>query len=131
MINKLLSDSIKIAPSGGFTGIGTLGKPSNGGAFLDFSKIISMAIGVMTLVAFIWFAFVLITGAISIIGSGGDKQAFESAKKRITNGIIGLVIVVASIFLLDLIGMIIGVDYLNVFDLLNCITGNPAGGCAI
>lgn len=130
-MKNILAD-ITIAPSGGFSGIGTLGKPSDpgqGGAFYDFSKIMSMAIGVLTLVAFIWFLFVLITGAIGVMNSGGDQKALESSKKRITNGLVGLVVVIASIFIVDLIGVIIGVDYLNVFYLFNCIAGNVVGGC--
>lgn len=125
-MKNLLSD-ITIAPSGGFTGPGTgrLAKPSASGAFSDFSKIISMAIGVMTLVALIWFLFVLITGAIGIIGSGGDAKALESSKKRITNGLIGLIVVIAAIFVVDLIGTIFGIKYLDILNQLNCIaTGN-------
>lgn len=130
-MNKFLSD-ITVAPPGGYSGIGTLAKPSDpgqGGAFYDFSKIISMSIGVLTLVAFIWFLFVLITGAIGVMNAGGDQKALESSRKRITNGLIGLVVVIASLFIVDLIGMIIGVDYLNVFYLFNCVAGNVAGGC--
>lgn len=127
-MKNILAD-ITIAPSGGFSGIGTLGKPSDqghGGAFWDFSKIISMAIGILTLVAFIWFMFVLITGAIGIIGSGGDPKALESSKKRITNGLIGLVVVIASIFIIDLIGMIFGIEFLDIFTQLECIA---TGSC--
>ena len=80
-----------------------------------------MVIGVMTVVAIIWFLFTLITGAISIIGSGGDKQALESARKKITTGVIGLVVVIASIFILDLIGTIFGIDFLDIFSLLGKI----------
>ncbi len=127
-MNKFLSD-ITVAPPGGYRGIGTLAKPSENGEFWDFSKIISMSIGVLTLVAFIWFLFVLITGAIGVMNAGGDQKALESSRKRITNGLVGLVVVIASLFIVDLIGMIIGVDYLNVFYLFNCIAGKVAGGC--
>lgn len=126
-MKNIIAD-ITIAPPGGYTGVGTLAKPSESGAFWDFSKIISMAIGVMTLVTFIWFLFILITGAISFMNAGGDSKALESSKKKITNGLVGLIIVIASVFIVDLIGTIIGIDYLNVFYLFNCITGVP-GSC--
>ncbi|OGM83416.1 hypothetical protein A2434_03265 [Candidatus Woesebacteria bacterium RIFOXYC1_FULL_41_14] len=105
---------ISIAPQGGFKGLGTgvLSKVNDSGVS-TFSKIISMAIGVLTLVGIIWFLFTLISGAIAIIGSGGDKQALESARKKITTGLIGLVIILAATFILDLVGTIFGIDFLD------------------
>jgi hypothetical protein len=130
-MKNLLAD-VTIAPSGGFKGFGPLGNvTSESSSILTFSKFISTAIGVMTIVAFIWFTFVLITGAIGIIGSGGDKQALESSRKRITSGLIGLVIVIASVFILDLIGTIFGIPFLNLSQLFFNITTtsvpNPSG----
>ncbi len=95
-------------------GIGKLGlegeDPSNAPSI--FNNLLSTTIGIMTIVAFIWFLFKLITGAISIISAGSDKQALENAKNNITMGIIGLVITVAAIFLADLIGNILGIENL-------------------
>lgn len=111
MMNKLATD-IQIAPSGGFRGIGTLGDPnntSNGTGPLGlFRNLISTVIGLMTLIAIIWFIFLLVSGAISYMSSGGDKNAVESAKKRISNALIGLVIVVISIFIIKLLGYLLG-----------------------
>lgn len=111
---------VNLAPPGeGFRGIGPLGL-KEGQAPLDvFTQFISSAIGLMTIIAIIWFIFVLISGAIAIISAGGDKATLESARKRITTGIIGLVVVVAGIFIIDLIGSLIGIDVLNIEDLVN------------
>ena len=77
----------------------------------------------MTIIAIIWFAFVLITGAIGMMGAGGDKQAMESARKRITSGLIGLVVVIAAIFILDLVGTLFGIpNILNLGELFGQIT---------
>ena len=119
-MNNLLA--ITLAPVGGFKGIGTLGSPTGTG-IMAFSSFISMVIGVMTMVAFLWFTFVLITGAISIISSNGDKQAMETARKKITSGVIGLIIVISAVFILDLIGTIFGIKFLNLFQLFYSITG--------
>jgi len=73
-----------------------------------FTRFISSAIGLMTIIAVIWFVFVLVTGAIGIISSGGDKASLETARKRITTGIVGLVVVIAAVFLIDFIGGLIG-----------------------
>jgi len=112
---------IPLAPEGGFQGFGPLGNPSGSG-ISTFSKFISSAIGLITIIAIIWFVFVLITGAIGMITAGGDKAAMESARKRISSGLIGLVVIVAGIFILDLIGNIIGIpNILNLEELFSQI----------
>lgn len=112
-MNKLLVEAgTKIGDP--LKGLGPLGlendSPEN--APQIFNNIISMAIGIMTIVAFIWFLFKLITGAIGIISSGSDKSALENARNNITMGIIGLVVTVAAIFLADLMGNILGIENL-------------------
>jgi len=107
---------------GKLEGFGELGRPEGTG-INTFSKFISSTIGLMTIVAIIWFTFILISGAIGMMGAGGDKQAMESARKRITNGLIGLVIVIAAIFILDLFGTLFGIpNILNLGELFGQIT---------
>ncbi len=67
----------------------------------------------MTVIAFIWFIFVLFSGAISWISSGGDKQKLQNAQKQITTGTVGLVIVISAIFLIKIIGIVFGFDILD------------------
>ena len=87
-----------------------------------FSNFISSAIGLITIIAIIWFVFIFIMGAIGIISSGGDKQAMESARKKITSGVIGLVVVIAGMFVIQLIGRIIGIpEILNITKMFNVI----------
>jgi len=117
---KFLAD-IQLGP---FTGFGPLGTNliGEGQGIARFSSFISSAIGLMTIIAVIWFVFVFITGAISMITAGGDKAALESARKRISSGLIGLVVVVAAIFILDLVGNLIGIpNILNLPDLFKQI----------
>ncbi|OGM55860.1 hypothetical protein A3F62_05595 [Candidatus Woesebacteria bacterium RIFCSPHIGHO2_12_FULL_44_11] len=109
---NLAQTTIQLAPEGGFRGIGPLGlegKAEGSWGLRVFNSTISTAIGVMTVVAIIWFTFQLITGAIAIIGASGDKAKMENAKGKITSALIGLVIVIASVFLIDLIGNLIGI----------------------
>jgi hypothetical protein len=115
-----LAGGIPLAPEGGFRGSGPLGledRPASQASYI-FNRAISTIVGVMTVVALIWFTFQFIIGAIGIITSGGDKAALESAKKKLTTGIVGVVIVVVAVFLIDLIGDIIGVDILEGANLL-------------
>lgn len=123
-MNKLLAQ-IQISPDGGFKGLGPLGNvASKDAAVSTFSKFISSIIGIITIVAIVWFIISFITGAISIISSGGDKAQLESAKKKITYAIIGLVITILSIFIIKLIGYLIGIpDILNFGFLFSMISG--------
>lgn len=99
---------------GTFKGFGNLGNPTGSG--IDtFSKFISSVVGLMTIVAIIWFVFVFFTGAIGIITAGGDKQALEGARKKIYTGIIGIVVVIAAMFIIKLIGFLIGIP--NILDI--------------
>ena len=107
-MNNLISEDI----GNPLRGIGPLGlendEPWRSGIL--FSKFISTTIGIVTVVAIIWFIFLLITGAIGFMTAGGDKNAVETARKRLTNAIIGLVILIASLFVLVLIAYLIGLD---------------------
>lgn len=131
MINNLIAQ-LQVAPNNGFTGLGTgvLANPTGTG-IKNLSTFISMVIGVMTIVAFIWFVFVIFTGAIGIISSGGDKAALESAKKKITTGVIGVVVVIAAIFVIDLIGTIFGIPFLNIFQLYYDVVSGGGGNAPV
>ncbi len=78
------------------------------------AKIISTSIGLLTVIGVIYFIFVLLTGAIAIIGSGGDKGGFEEGRRKITTGVIGLVITISAMFIVDIITLVLGFpDFLN------------------
>ncbi len=105
-------------------GLGILGFEGGSGADAPtvFNKLLSASIGLMTVIAIIWFVFVFITGAIAIIGSGGEKGAYEAARKKIMTGVIGIVVVIAAIFVIDLVGWLLGINLiLNPGDLINVI----------
>lgn len=90
-----------------------------------FTKIISNAVGIMTIVAVIWFIFTLLTGAISWLSSGGDKQKLQNAQKQITTGLVGLIIVISAIFLIKVIGVLFGFDILAISNLINNLWQTP------
>ncbi|HTK03150.1 MAG TPA: hypothetical protein VL401_00025 [Alphaproteobacteria bacterium] len=117
---------LNLAPNGGFKGFGPLGDPKGTDGINIFSKFISSAVGLMTIIAIIWFVFSFITGAIGILASGGDKQALENAKKKITTGIVGLIVVILAIFIIRLIGFLLGLpDILNISTLFGLIQIKP------
>lgn len=118
---------INLAPAGGFKGFGKLGLQGEAATNADlvFSQFISSAIGLITLIAILWFVFLFITGAFAFMTAGGDKQAIESARKKIVNGLIGLMIAIFGVFVIRFIGFLIGIpDILNFVSLFSVLTGN-------
>lgn len=106
---------IPLFEDSGLRGQGPLGLEgrASSASLITFVGFISAAIGILTIIGTIWFVFLFITGAISIIASGGDKQKVSEARSKITTGIIGLVVLISSIFIIDLLGSLIGLDILN------------------
>ncbi len=107
---------------GELSGFGPLGTGQGDASVNTFAKFISSAIGLMTIIAIIWFVFVFMSGAIGIITAGGDKQSLETSRKKIISGLIGLVVVIAAVFVIRLIGFLIGIpNILNIGQLFEQI----------
>jgi len=104
------------------TGFGPLGNPGDSGPTL-LSQLISGTIGLLTVVAFVWFLFTLMAGALGIITAGGDKGALEGARKKITMGAVGILVVVAGMFIMDFVANLLGIpSILNLESVINRIT---------
>lgn len=101
---------------------GPLGTVSNPGD--QFNEVISISIGAMTAIAFIWFIVQFFIAAIQIIGSGGDKAALSAAKSKLTTSVIGVVVVISAIFLIELIGFIFG---FSILDSITTLLGDSGG----
>lgn len=76
------------------------------------SQFIPKAIGLLFVFGSLAFFFMFIWGAISWILSGGDKAHIESAKGKITNALIGFVLMIASFAVAKLIEAFFGIDIL-------------------
>ena len=121
MLKKLLAQTSTPVDLGPFEGLGPLGNPiateGDPGASA-FANFISKFIGIMTVIAFIWFIFTLFIGAIGWLTSGGDKVKVQEAQKKITTAIIGLVIVISAIFLIKIIEVIFNINILDITTLI-------------
>lgn len=84
------------------------GNVSQGGTVVG--TLISNLVGAIFIFSFIFAFMYLIMGGTDWITSGGDKAKLEHAKDRITNAIIGLIIVAAAWALATLIGQFLGID---------------------
>jgi len=96
----------------GFRGKGPLGLEEKVASEAPqvFNQFFSTFIGIITVVSFISFVILLITGAVAVMTAGGDKQKMETARSKITTAVIGLVIVISAIFIIDLVGSLFGVE---------------------
>lgn len=92
--------------------LGTNAGAADGSKFINYVVYlwkVSINLGALAVIAyFIW-------GAIEWISSGSDSKKAEDARKRITNAVIGLIILVASFTILSFISKIFFGDN---FDLL-------------
>jgi hypothetical protein len=81
---------------------GLIGDPrTSGGEF--FASAIPAAIGLAFVVGALIFFAMLIWGAIQWISSGGDKQALEGARGRVSNALIGIVLLFAAFAIIRVI----------------------------
>lgn len=86
-----------------------------------FTTIISNIIGVMTIVAGIWFMFQFIIGGFNWLTAGGNREAISAAQSRLTNAFIGLIVVVGAYALIYLIGELLGFRILQPQDLIKLV----------
>src|SRR4030043_1645343 len=61
------------------------------------------------------FVLIIIIGGIQWITSGGDRSAIDSARRKVVNGITGLVILLLVFFVLTAIGRIFGINLLGAY----------------
>jgi len=104
-----------------FNGIGNLGKTRWGaaGGYQDIapdvtlSTIISTVIGVITLAGGLWFIVQFFIGALNWITAGSDKDGISKAQKRMTNSLIGLIVLIGAYSFIGLVGHVLGIDILD------------------
>ena len=77
-----------------------------------FQDLVPRMVGLAFLVGVLIFFFIMITGAIQWITSGGDKAAVEGARGKITNAIVGVVILLSLFALLKIIEDFFGINIL-------------------
>lgn len=115
---KTFAKEVPIAPSGGLTGPGIQPETNLGD---QIAGIISTVIGILTALAIVWFIIEFIVSGFLLISSAGDQEKTAEAKKRLTQSVIGLVIVIGAIFLFTVVSYIADIDFLNIGDYINKI----------
>jgi len=78
-----------------------------------FNDLLPRLIGLSFVIGIVIFLFFMVLGAIQWIISGGDKAALEGAKGKITNAIIGIVILFSIFAILKIVEDFFGIDILS------------------
>ena len=91
--------------------LGTGLQAKTGISFLQ--DVLPAAITLVFVIGAIIFLFVLITGAISWMTSGGDKQAVETARGRVTNAITGILLLLAAYVIIGVIESFFDINILK------------------
>lgn len=79
-----------------------------------FQELIPRGIGWLFVFGSLAFFFMFIWGAVTWILSGGDKAGVESAKGKITNAIVGMILLIASFAIVKLIETFFGINILSI-----------------
>ena len=98
----------------GGEGLGPFGSVSDATSGLTgITKMVSSVIGIITVAAGIWFLLQFTIGGFGWITSGGDKAKLQSSRDKITNAIVGLIIVSSVWAVMTLVGQFVGIDFPN------------------
>jgi hypothetical protein len=80
------------------------------GSGSSLADIISALLPYIFSIAGILILIYLIMGGLQLMTSGGDPKAMESAKGKITNALVGFVIVFASYWIVQLLANVLGLQ---------------------
>jgi hypothetical protein len=78
--------------------------------FQDPGKVVRNLVIIAFFAAGLFFLAQVLIGGISWINAGGDPKAMEAARSRITNAVIGLVIVAASFAIALIVTTALGIN---------------------
>lgn len=100
-------------PPGGETSLVPSDLSSPEGVLTTGQNLISYIFTFLTVFAGLMFLYQFIRGALAWLSSGGDSKKTADAREMITQGVIGLVIIVAAYSIIGLISTVLGLDLLN------------------
>ncbi len=120
IIKFLLPNPAYAAPinlGGDIVGSGKFQQPINSATGPDtlLGTFLSSMVTTLTIVGSLAFVIYFFIGALTWITAGGDKGKVGTAQSQMTQGAIGLIALVASYFVIGIVGAVLGLDLLNPF----------------
>jgi hypothetical protein len=98
------------AASEGNFDLGNPGDPFSPIVGLRVQDWIRFGVRALLIIGLVGFFIYLLVGAVQWILSGGDKEGVEKAKKKITQSMIGLAILLSAFAIIYLVGVIFKTD---------------------
>jgi len=105
------------------TSLGTIGPPSEKfgvdvtagpvPVLISLEVIISSVVGILTVIAGIFFVIFFFLAAFKWQTAGGDSGKVQKARDEMIQGVIGMIIIVAAYGIIGIIGSVVGIDILN------------------
>jgi len=92
---------------------GSLGSGGNSTGPAALGSIIGSLVGLFLILSFISSLLYMLLGGFDWITSGGDKTKLQSARDKITNALVGLVIVGASWAIMMIVANFFGIEFPN------------------
>lgn len=86
----------------------TVFQPSPAGGGLGLADLLGAVLTAVTYGAGILLFIYLVIGGFKYMSAGGDDKAIQSAKKILTNAVIGLIIIVAAWFIVAIAQTVLG-----------------------
>jgi hypothetical protein len=103
-----------------------IGTPTQGvNPAVSVGVLLSSALTIVFVIAALAVLFMLIFGAFQWITSGGEKEAIDKARKRITSALIGLAILALAFFITRVVGQVVGINITSIQQL------PTLGGCGV
>lgn len=112
LVKPLYAASVNL---GNITGVGTFQAAA---PETLLGKFLSSIITTLTIVGSLTFVIYFTMGALKWITAGGDKTKVGEAQSQMTQGAIGLIAMVASYFIIGIVGAVLGLNILNPLDAL-------------
>lgn len=118
---KLISTIYATSPiklGGEVTGVGPFQTAVSGNVKSNLGDLLSNTITTITVVGSLAFVVYFTIGGLKWIIAGGDKGKIQESKDQMTQAAIGLIAMVASYFIIGIVGAVLGIDILNPYKTL-------------
>lgn len=90
-----------------------VGSNDNTGVLRGFETIVSNMIGLVTILAGLFFVMTFFLAAFKWLSGGGDSSKVQKARDEMVQGVLGLIIVIAAYAIIGVIGTILGLNLLR------------------
>ncbi len=111
ILNTLIASSL--FPDGFTSPTTRFNEDADKSPVVNVVQFLSSLIGFLTVLGAIFFIVQLILAAFKWLTAGGDSGQVEKARNQIIQAVLGLVIIVLSYGLIELVGSLLGLDLIN------------------